>query len=364
MSSEDETEEYFSVHGSPPPFSLHSKLVEVYEKTWYDYYAWAPPRTLPLRTTVLSEIRASENIQTDTLREVVARAREAKDKRKESSGSQDVRHSLSGGQLLDKIPRVNNDISTTWIRYGVLQRPGRLASRSASVTTTSSAPSSTATASYWNQKKTITRPGLDSHRWIWRNHPKSGPVCSVPAYSFCQYTEENISYNGSERQQFVPTFADHVVFDENKYEALFRLKPEWEEQDRDPDSAFIECSGLTVTVDVILVETLRRLRSEKKHGPTSISLQKINVSDAAIDATRVLPQPCSVIGSHELTRSMPAFPERPSDEAMLNADLRVWTSLPEVTDTEFAEGGAYEDWMELACPAESCGLFCCPSHGS
>lgn len=115
---------------------------------------------------------------------------------------------------------------------------------------------------------------------------------------------------------------------------------------------------------MILVETLRRLREEKKHGPESISLQRLNVSDAAVDATRILPQPCSVIGSHELTRTLPAFPDQPSVDAMVNPDLRMWTAGAEVTDTEQAERGAFADWMELACPAESCERFCCPLHGS
>lgn len=243
MSSADEDEEFFSVHGSPPPYSLQSKLREVFETTWNDYYAWAPPRTLPLRTTVLLEIRASEAVQVDALRATVARAREGRDKRI-GIGPQThkVEHSFAGASILEKVPRVKTNISTTWIRYGALPRAGgRDTSRSASVVTTSSAPSSSTA----HHTKTISKPGLDAHRWTCRNHPKTGPVRIVPAYSFCQYTNENIWNHGSERQAFVPTFADDIVFDEHEYEALFRLKPEWEEQDRDPDSAFLDRTALT-----------------------------------------------------------------------------------------------------------------------
>jgi hypothetical protein len=227
--------EVVSQPGSPSREPLRDLVYRVYEQTWCDFYAWAPPRTLPLRTTVLPQITESEFVQAQSLRDVVQRAQAAKEGIEAGSGKgKGKAYMHAGASRSEETARMNPFISTTWIYYRSMPRPGARkgsTSRSASVVTTPTVPSSSAAP--W-PTRTLKQSGLPSSTHVFLNRER--PVRPVPRYTFCHYTNENVANFGTGRLAFLPTFDDDTHFDQKGYEQRFSLTPEWEDLDRDPDS--------------------------------------------------------------------------------------------------------------------------------
>lgn len=92
----------------------------------------------------------------------------------------------------------------------------------------------------------------------------------------------------------------------------------------------------------------------------------MNLDDAAIDSTRILPFPCSTIDVLDVTRDLPPFPtpmqvletyveEEPSD--------RKWNAPYAVPPEADDPGHSRADMEELFCRVQSCKTFGCAGHG-
>lgn len=175
--------------------------------------------------------------------------------------------------------------------------------------------------------------------------------------------------------QFAPTFPTFPPilslqsarstssFDYAHFSSLYERGHAWDSPIQDPD------------IDIILVETLRRLKgtltlgsSNRNQGERKYDEGKQRMFEEMIDETKVLPQRCEEVYGWKEERDLPPFPGI-SNSQMRNLgersgeDTQEDRSKDDDKDQEDEdEEQARLDQNELFCPHASCRAFACNLH--
>jgi len=179
----------------------------------------------------------------------------------------------------------------------------------------------------------------------------------VPAYTFCISGRENHLILEEIHMPFVPVISDELnisQFDPDGYAAEFASYPAWLEKGRDPDSEYSILQTADNAADIILRETLRRLKQFAGDAKQE---------DLEIDATRILPLRHAVITSYELERYLPPFPVDPGLDNPKPVLERTWEKPLFVPEDPAEDEENCESNAEVFCPSLACIVHGCRRHG-
>ena len=272
----------------------------VFEQTWDDYYAWAPWSYVPL-----------------DLRNIVA-----------STDDEAQDPSLAYFKYLDEYTSTPESVPDDILPVA----------------------SEAVHPSFAHRVKTTTRSSLTA---TLGSYSLQADPETIPQYSFVIPVSENIFIPEEYTCGFIPILADDEPFSEEKYLAMFNGLRSSAAMNRDTTGAVNFRTILIPPVDLISIETRRRLLAA-------------GFDDQTIDNTRVLPERIGQVASYEIERDLPPFPEEPDGvfgEVIDEPKTKPWHLPLIVGPEEDGPEGGRPDTEELFCRNSVCKTFACNLHG-
>jgi len=289
---------------SPAKSPISRRIREVYIRTWRDFHAVKPPSNRPLDDAeLLNSAESSSDVMLQSFEDYQKRCAQ-----------------LANPQPLPK-----------YQGGSVVVQPS-----------SSSQPKTVFKASILSSKPTF----IDSASIARDAGVLESGVNPLPQYTFCVSLKESWIKAEEKTLPFHPTLGDDEInFRGDEYEKLFKYRYSWLQPGQDSNGESHENKeepSSTYAVDIIIVETLKRLVAE-------------GIDDAAIDASRVLPIKCAQIKDFEIERDLPPFP--PSAQRLPEQG---W-SVPLLVDVDEEVRGRL-DVEELWCPHAQCQICGCTAH--
>ncbi|WWC66641.1 uncharacterized protein I206_100544 [Kwoniella pini CBS 10737] len=335
---------------------------ETFDEVWGAYYEHKPPSTLAIingelergAKAVDAELVSRHQALGEELRRLVEEEAAAKDKR---AGGTPIHSPSIDATVSDTVVQNIAMIKQKKVRFLGYQKSKLNETEMITSIIYTKPPGNKTAGSSKNQSKAKQFPSIATSKklnLIQTHSPYTtrlqegkytlGPtqdVNTIPPYCFCLYGDSSIYKEDERFMPFIPIFENPDGFDLEEYSDSFDTVVTW----YDPD------------IDIILVETLSRIRERYNNRITS----------EQIDRTRILPLVVARIENIDLSRDLPAFPPRPIDnnpntDHLIRPGKRKWNQPIAISQDNVDEPLSIDDYGDLFCARQGCTMYGCPRH--